>query len=175
MSHAFLYVSSCIFIHFACIFMHHGVPLTPDGVILPRGASPRKKVASIFSRGGHFFLRRGSAEMNIYALCGRDNEWADGQLRSLCGASGASTKQSRARINRARVTGHLGSQHPTPAPPLTGAGSGYRLDRRRGICSPHVLRHREPVGTPRPCRQWRGGSNWGATRRWGEAGQGWGQ
>ncbi len=30
------------------------------------------------------------------------------------------------------------------------------------------------VGTPLPCRQLRGGSNWGAKRRWGEAGQGWG-
>jgi hypothetical protein len=37
--------------------------------------APReKKVASIFSHGGHFFSRGGSAEMYIYALCGGSKE-----------------------------------------------------------------------------------------------------
>ncbi len=39
--------------------------------------------------------------MYIYTLCGGGKEWVAGQLKSLCGASGASTKQSCAYISRA--------------------------------------------------------------------------
>ena len=54
-------------------------------------------------------------------------------------------------------------QTPPLTPPLDGRGVATAGGTPQG---------HKPHGTPRPCRQLRGGSNWGAKRRWGEAGVG---